>query len=217
MKKKRLAKSAMKPRLVDKEYTIFDALLETLQKKEQEESRRHGLVKRLRSPMNLAALFLMVIGSATMVWVSNLVWVDITFWEKDIALILFGSRTGEPISLGIGMAVIHYFLIGMLFLSLGLIFFIRIRIGAKKAQQAMRVEAPKVKMMQSVNVSSAVKSNGKEENGAAREAMFFSGCLHHFGHLSNRPKDSPIPQECIICQRLGDCMVATIYVKRANE
>jgi hypothetical protein len=56
----------------------------------------------------------------------------------------------------------------------------------------------------------------KEENAAAREERFFSGCLHHFGYLSSRPKDSPIPQECIICQRLGDCMVATVYVKKLD-
>ena len=42
------------------------------------------------------------------------------------------------------------------------------------------------------------------------EEKFFSGCLHHFGYLANRPKNAPIPEECIICQRLADCMVATV-------
>jgi len=62
--------------------------------------------------MNLAALLLMAIGLVTIVWVGNLFWCDITFWGKDVALILFGSRTGEDISLGIGMKVIHYLLMG---------------------------------------------------------------------------------------------------------
>lgn len=116
LEKKRATKSAMQPRLVDTEYTIFDALLETMQKKEMKESRCQGLVKGLCCPMNLAALFLMVLGSATMVWVANLVWVDVSFWGKDLALILFGSRTGEAISLGVGMTLLHYLLIGVAFL-----------------------------------------------------------------------------------------------------
>ena len=114
LEKKRATRSAMQPRLVDKEYTIFDALLETMQKKEMKKSRYSGLVSRL-CPMNLAALFLMFLGSATMVWVANLVWVDVSFWGKDLALILFGSRTGEAISLGVGMTVLHYLLIGVVF------------------------------------------------------------------------------------------------------
>ena len=101
---------------------------------------------------HLVVLSLVGCAAAILAWVGWLTWLDITNWGKDLGSIFFGSRTGEAISLGIGMAVIHYFLIGMLFLSLGLIFFIRIRIGAKKAQQAMRVEAPKVKMMQSERV-----------------------------------------------------------------
>jgi len=41
-----------------------------------------------------------------------------TTWNKSLALIFFGSRTGEAISLGIGMEVIHYFLIGIILLTL---------------------------------------------------------------------------------------------------
>jgi hypothetical protein len=115
LEKKRATKSAMQPRLVDTEYTIFDALLETMQKKEMQKSRYSGLVSRL-CPTNLAALFFVVLGSATMVWVANLVWVDVSFWGKDLALIVFGSRTGEAISLGVGMTLLHYLLIGVAFL-----------------------------------------------------------------------------------------------------
>ena len=174
---------------------------------------------------HIVVLSLVGCAAAILAWVGWLTWLDITNWGKDLGTIFFGSRTGEPISLGIGMTVLHYFLIGMLLLASGLIIFIRIRIGAKKAQQPMRVETPKMSQQKDLKAASpasspsvdGAKSNGKEVNGAAREAMFFSGCLHHFGYLSSRPKDSPIPQECIICQRLGDCMVATIYVKKVNE
>ena len=43
-----------------------------------------------------------------------------------------------------------------------------------------------------------------------KEEIYFSGCLHQFGYLASRPKGVPIPEECIICQKLGDCMVATV-------
>ena len=34
-----------------------------------------------------------------------------------------------------------------------------------------------------------------------------SGCPHRFGYLANRPKDAPIPQECLTCQKIVDCML----------
>jgi hypothetical protein len=156
-------------------------------------------------------------GAWVLGWVSWLTWNDISVWSKDIGSIFFGSRTNEAISLGIGMTIIHYFLIGMSLLAAGVVLFMRNRILATKPQQAMMMKPQKVNVNQSKNVNSVVKSSVKEENAAAREERFFSGCLHHFGYLSRRPKDSPIPQECIICQRLGDCMVATVYVNKISE
>jgi len=63
---------------------------------------------------------LIALGSIILVWVACLTWYDITIWGKDTALIFFGSRTGEVISLGIGMQVIHYLLIGVALQLLGL-------------------------------------------------------------------------------------------------
>lgn len=156
-------------------------------------------------------------AAAILAWVGWLTWLDITNWGKDLGTIFFGSRTGEAISLGVGMTVLHYFLIGILFLSLGVILFIRNRIAAKRMEQDMWINVPKMEQNQNVSKAPTINSNGKEKNSAAREEVFFSGCLHHFGYLSSRPKESPIPHECILCQRLGDCMVATIYVKKENE
>jgi hypothetical protein len=164
----------------------------------------------------LKGLALLVFGTFVLTWVGWMTWKDLTVWNKDLGNIFFGARTSEAISLGIGMTVINYFLISMSLLAAGLVLFIKNRIGATKPQHAMLIKPKKVNMNQSKNVTSAVKSPVKEENAAAREERFFSGCLHHFGYLSRRPKDSPIPQECIICQRLGDCMVATVYVKKIN-
>lgn len=133
MSKQRTLQSTMKPQLANTEYTIFDALLESLKKKEQEKAERQSLLEQLRSPLNLASLLLMAVGSAATIWISHLVWNDITFWGKDIGLILFGSRVGEVISLGIGMQVIHYVIIGVVILFSGLFLLFRNRIiPAKK-------------------------------------------------------------------------------------
>jgi len=76
---------------------------------------------------NIAGMFLVASGSIILVWVGWLTWHDITTWGKDIALVFFESRTGEAISLGIGMKLIYYFLAGLaLFLS-GLIIFLQRR------------------------------------------------------------------------------------------
>jgi len=166
---------------------------------------------------HIVVLFLVASAALILAWISWLTWTDMTQWSKDIGSIFFGSRTGEAISLGIGMTVIHYFLISMSLLAAGVVLFIKNRIGATKPQHAMQMKPQKVNVNQSKNVTSEVKSPVKEESAAAREERFFSGCLHHFGYLSSRPKGSPIPQECILCQRLGDCMVATFYVNKISE
>jgi hypothetical protein len=31
------------------------------------------------------------------------------------------------------------------------------------------------------------------------------GCLHHLGYLKQRPKNSPIPDECLTCIKMIDC------------
>jgi hypothetical protein len=164
-------------------------------------------------------IVLSLVASAALIlaWIGWLTWTDMTQWSKDIGNIFFGSRTGEAISLGIGMTLIHYFLISMSLLAAGVVLFIKNRIGAAKPQHAMQMKPQKVNVKQSKKANSEGKSPVKEESAAAREERFFSGCLHHFGYLSSRPKGSPIPQECILCQRLGDCMVATVYVKKISE
>ena len=68
---------------------------------------------------NLVGFVLAALGLYTLTWVGWLTWYDITTWSKSLDLILFGSRTGEVISLGIGMKVIHYFLISLVLLLVG--------------------------------------------------------------------------------------------------
>jgi hypothetical protein len=82
--------------------------------------------------LRLVGFALMAGGALILVVLGLLIWYDITTWGKDIVLILFGSRTGEAMSLGRGIRAIHYLLIGVALLFLGLITF------NKKIMQALR-------------------------------------------------------------------------------
>jgi hypothetical protein len=163
------------------------------------------------------AIVLSLVASAALIlaWVSWLTWIDVTEWGKDLDSILFGSRADEPISLGIGMTVIHYLLIGLSLLAAGVTLFLRNCISAMKPQLAMQMKPQEVDVKSSEEGISGVESVVNEENvAAAGEKRLFLGCPYHFGYLSSRPEDSAVPQECMLCQRLGDCMVATVYVKK---
>ena len=164
-------------------------------------------------------IVLSLVASAALIlaWVGWLTWTDLTQWNKSIGDIFFGSRATEAISLGIGMAVIHYFLIGVSLLAAGLVLFLRNSIGITTSQVLRLLRFQKANVNRSENVTSAFEYPVKEENVATRQDNLFSGCLHHFGYLSSRPEGSPIPQECLICQRLGDCMVASVYMENFSD
>jgi len=104
----------------------FGASLRFLGKVETEKGREAKERPEIH-PSGLAGLILSVSGLAVLTWVGWLTWHDIAVWSKDIALIFFGSRTGEAISLGIGMKVIHYLSIGLALLLSGLLAFLRKR------------------------------------------------------------------------------------------
>jgi len=48
----------------------------------------------------------------------------------------------------------------------------------------------------------STKETVKEENVT-------SGCSHSYGYLAVRPKKVPIPQECLFCLQLIDCLYNT--------
>lgn len=35
-----------------------------------------------------------------------------------------------------------------------------------------------------------------------------SGCPEEFGYLANRPPDTPIPSQCLVCPKMVDCMLS---------
>jgi DNA-directed RNA polymerase subunit RPC12/RpoP len=44
-------------------------------------------------------------------------------------------------------------------------------------------------------------------NSQAEEAVADSvGCAHHLGFLKVRPKSTPIPEECLTCSKMIECM-----------
>jgi hypothetical protein len=134
----------------------------------------------LRVLSNVPGLFIATLGSITLAWVGQLTWHDITVWGKDLVLIFFGSRTGENISLGIGMKVIHYFLIGLTLLFLGLLTLLRRRSKVKNS-----------------HISHSAKQLEKETG--------LSWCSHNFGYLGSLPDFESVPEECLTCQKMLEC------------
>jgi hypothetical protein len=98
---------------------------ETPNAKQQQKSISH-VMKHMRLS-SLVTLILISSGLTIFAWVGWLVWYDMTTWSKDVITIFFGSRTGEAISLGVGMKVIYYFAAGVVLLLFGLIALLRRR------------------------------------------------------------------------------------------
>jgi len=67
-------------------------------------------------------------------------------------------------------------------------------ISTNQKEREDEEEAPKVK---------PPKGEGKGPEGEESP----KGCPHHFGYLAHRPKDASIPQECLTCQKIVDCML----------
>ena len=42
---------------------------------------------------------------------------------------------------------------------------------------------------------------------SAEKDNHFSGCPKTFGYLAKRPKGAPIPQQCMLCPKIVDCML----------
>lgn len=51
-----------------------------------------------------------------------------------------------------------------------------------------------------------VKPSKEEEKGPEGEESP-KGCPNHFGYLAHRPKDASIPQKCLTCHKIVECML----------
>ncbi len=74
---------------------------------------------------NLPSLILIILGFLTLVWIGQLTWTDITAWTKSLGETLFQYRPAEAISLGIGMKIIHYYMLGLALLFSGIITYLK--------------------------------------------------------------------------------------------
>jgi len=112
-------------KIIEADYRV----LKTTEPQEQAEktlAKTSEVIGRYSSRLSkVASLILITFGSTILAWVGWLTWHDITIYGKDLALIFFGSRTDEAISLGIDMKVIYFFLIGLASLLIGLFTILR--------------------------------------------------------------------------------------------
>ena len=174
----------------------------------------------IKSPNKLISVAIFFLGSVLLGLVGFVTLKDLTFYAKtDLVWIFLENRTGQPI----GIELIYYLLVGLNLFGIGLFLIFKkgilhsvkpLDVSSRKSDNGSK---NKPKMVARVNSDinkpkSYQKSN--EKNESTNEERFFSGCKNHFGYLSKRSKDTPIPPECIVCQRLGDCMVANIYLQK---
>jgi len=61
---------------------------------------------------------------------------------------------------------------------------------------------PSVKEEKAMQEEPKTKQSAEKKEGS-------SGCSHTFGYLATRPPDTPIPQECLICPKIVECMLKT--------
>ena len=118
------------------------------------------------SPLNLVALLLMDIGIAFLIWVGNLLWIDVSYWQKDIITALFASRTGEAISLGIGMTISHHLMIGATFFSVSVLLMKSHRIRGLKFREIAKTGGIRDRLS-TLNIPVKIRKT--------RESRIFSG------------------------------------------
>jgi len=49
-----------------------------------------------------------------------------------------------------------------------------------------------------------------KEKTLAESSPKVRGCVHHFGYLSKRSKKEKIPEECMICENIVQCMLKNV-------
>jgi len=47
----------------------------------------------------------------------------------------------------------------------------------------------------------------KTEKTEMSKETLIQGCPHHFGYLSEYPKNTPIPNECLTCTNIMECLL----------
>jgi len=48
-----------------------------------------------------------------------------------------------------------------------------------------------------------------KETGIEKEDNNQTICLHYFGYLAKLPKNSSIPEDCLLCSKVVECLVTS--------
>ena len=86
--------------------------------------------------------------------------------------------------------------------------------GGLKKDKKQKTEEPEpvVKEEQVLTDEPEIDDSFKETEPkpapSANKEELKSGCPETFGYLANRPKDIPIPQGCLVCPKMVDCMLS---------
>jgi DNA-directed RNA polymerase subunit RPC12/RpoP len=67
------------------------------------------------------------------------------------------------------------------------------KVAEDRRQQSGRAEETPI------SLRDLKKASMKSEEGVS--------CQHFFGYLGKRPKDTSIPEDCLVCERMIECMV----------
>ena len=67
----------------------------------------------------------------------------------------------------------------------------------------MSTEAPVDKILE--KVVEAISNQPSPESAKEENSQF--KCLHHFGYLSELPRNTAIPEECFFCPQVVKCIV----------
>ncbi|MCW4047933.1 MAG: hypothetical protein NWE99_10325 [Candidatus Bathyarchaeota archaeon] len=79
-------------------------------------------------------------------------------------------------------------------------------IPVEEDEEEAEVEAAKEEPAQVEEAEVAEPEPVKLEVKAKNEEPSSSACTHNLGYLKRRPKNTPIPEECFICNKMIECM-----------
>jgi len=65
----------------------------------------------------------------------------------------------------------------------------------------------KIDQVQEEQPSEAKNEQVEEKPVKKAESTDLSGCHHHFGFLSERGRNEQIPDDCLVCRSIVDCML----------
>lgn len=103
-------------------------------------------IKVQKDIQNMILTTMVVTGLAILAGSIKIIFTDLSGSDMGFSEVLLGSRTGEAISLGIGLSLIHYLLIGCTLLLSGMTFFLRNSSLLSSLQQIVIEQVQKVKI-----------------------------------------------------------------------